>query len=331
MEKTSHRISAGKIGVKRIFTYLHDFSFICPGIFSLQNIPACVKALQAPGNREACRDCSSRDKAKVFHRFWAELFHLSQRIVCPSRIISEAFFLFYPDVERKKLLTMEHQTFSGLGQKTCPPHDKLRIAYLGSKGTHKGWELFHRLSRNSTLAKRYAFYHFGDGFPTDDAPIKHVTYSYRAGGPESVVEKLLEEVIDIIFLWSMIPESYSYTVHEAYCAGLPILTNENSGNIAWKVDKGVIYGKVFRNANDLVHFLMDEKSVSSFLDDNTNPNLSHMRAQSVSSPNRQTGRWDTSSRRVRFEIALFESRVLFMGLIFLQSLLTHEEVFSFQM
>ena len=46
-----------------------------------------------------------------------------------------------------------------------------------------------------------------------------------------MVETLRNHNIDVAFLWSICPETFSFTLYESLSAGCAILTNRNSGNI----------------------------------------------------------------------------------------------------
>ena len=70
-------------------------------------------------------------------------------------------------------------------------------------------------------------------------------------------------------------------MHEAYAAGIPILAFRNSGNIAYKIENGSVYGRLFENEEDLLSFLRDQVSVFRFLNQNRNRFISTPQMQSV--------------------------------------------------
>ena len=65
-----------------------------------------------------------------------------------------------------------------------------------------------------------------------------------------MVNAIKKNDIDIVFLWSPWPETYSYTFFESYISGANVITCKDSGNIAYQVQK-LKCGKVFNNEKDL--------------------------------------------------------------------------------
>ena len=80
----------------------------------------------------------------------------------------------------------------------------------------------------------------------------------------TMTDVLRKEKIDCAVLWSIIPETYSYTFFEAYSANCYILTNEFSGNIAIKVAE-INNGYIAHNANELESILDNDIELAALI------------------------------------------------------------------
>ena len=88
-----------------------------------------------------------------------------------------------------------------------------------------------------------------------------MSVSILKSGKEAMIKALRKNKIHIVVLFSCCPETYSYTYHEATAAGCYIVTNDESGNIAYMVDKNG-NGIVLKNSTEsLYQFLKNEEKV----------------------------------------------------------------------
>ena len=79
-----------------------------------------------------------------------------------------------------------------------------------------------------------------------------------------MIDSLKEYGIDIVYLSSVCPETFSYTYYEAYEAGCFVLTREGSGNICDQVKKQG-NGLVFESVDDMVNWLDDLEEVENIV------------------------------------------------------------------
>ena len=115
------------------------------------------------------------------------------------------------------------------------------------------------------MQEHYNLFHIGDGRAIDN--VQQIKYSIIKNR-NAARDLLLEQQIDMVILWSIVPEAYSYTLHEAFCASVPVLSYKDSGNIACKISSGEIYGRVFESELDARRFLSNRESVAAFIQDN---------------------------------------------------------------
>jgi hypothetical protein len=69
-------------------------------------------------------------------------------------------------------------------------------------------------------------------------------------------ELLKKHKVDFVLLWSQVPESFSFTMHEARAAGKFIITSKKSGNIAHEVSKHPDWGVALESDYDLFCYLL---------------------------------------------------------------------------
>jgi glycosyltransferase involved in cell wall biosynthesis len=145
----------------------------------------------------------------------------------------------------------------------------LKIAFLGYQTNFKGYDVFNSLAESLLIRNKYLFYSFGNN-PKNNRfnNIINIDLGFKREIDAQITTILLNNTIDIVILWSLLPESYSYTLHEAYSAGIPVITNTISGNIYESVANGTIYGKVFFSDYELLQFLSDDYKVLNFINKN---------------------------------------------------------------
>jgi glycosyltransferase involved in cell wall biosynthesis len=148
-----------------------------------------------------------------------------------------------------------------IGDLLAPASGPARIAFLGTPAIHKGWGVFLELAQRGSDPAACRFYHFGDGRYRAPNVVTRVV-NVVEDGPLAMVEALRRDSIDLALVWSLWEESFSYTAHEALAAGVAILTNTGSGNIARVVatpDDGLVFG--------------DESELYAAIDDGVIPDL----------------------------------------------------------
>lgn len=245
-----------------IFYYIHDFSCICSHIKLMYNDEFFCQAFDrgwAP-----CKTCQFGPKRETIHAFH-EIFFQNDRIqlLAPSEntksIVCKSFSL-----SPNRITVIPHQTYTVSLSRERRKNDKLKVAYVGYRHKHKGWEEFKRLYNQ--FNKEYEFYCFGEN---DDIlnGINHVPVSFIEDGEHAMVRKLTEHGIDIAFLWSTWPETYSYTYFESFAAGCFVITNHLSGNIADQVIANK-NGVVLQNEEDLMELMQDRDRLKRLVERN---------------------------------------------------------------
>jgi|GEM_PF-4936063 len=240
-----------------IYYYLHDFSSICSDIKMIYN-DGYNHCFSYDKDWVDCASCTQyKDKQQVYSKH-SKLFALDNvTLIAPSENTKNIFmksFNFSPSkIEVILHQTFEHENFT----RTMDVNSKVKIAYVGYKNKYKGWEQFKQLY--SKFQGKYEFYCFGLNDEVIDG-IHYIDVSFIEDGELAMVRKLQEYEIDIAFLWSTWPETYSYTYYESYAAGCFIVTHEFSGNIADQVRLNQ-NGLVLSELSEFEAFLLDENNV----------------------------------------------------------------------
>lgn len=246
--------------------YVHDMHFSCPSHFYLFNDKEYCGAIENDLISERCRSCKHGRTLARHRKDIAAIMDRSSKIVYPSKVVEKVLLKYNSEqMSMDKRCFQEHLIFVDEGEKkaTLLGRRKIRIAYLGTAHRNKGFDVFISLVKSELLQKYYEFVHIGSG--PRHANVEQVSYSYLDSGRHAARNALLVNNIDLVILWSIVPESYSYTLHEAYAAAVPILTYKDSGNIAYKINSGDIYGKSFLDSMSLYMFLKDEAAVRNFI------------------------------------------------------------------
>jgi hypothetical protein len=219
--------------------YTHDFYFHCPKVNAF-----CKSGLKV------CDIHLGKTVVQRWRAHYQRLFKLAQRIVAPSEFMSlQLPAEFVPKIQVETPYN--------------PPQlhpKKLRLAFLGYAAPIKGAETWLNLAQNALITRSYDLIHIGAG---GDArlPVQKVAYSFH-DSKDCEASKLLQELeVDFVLLWSQVPESFSFTYHEAQKAGKFVITNEKSGNIAHLLRQNENNGIVLSSDFELVQFLLKQSLI----------------------------------------------------------------------
>lgn len=233
-----------------IYYYMHDFSGICSNIKLMYNDETFCRGYD--NNWEFCTTCESYEAKELIYDYHKLLFSKETvKLIAPSENTKEIMCKAF-NLQSEKIRVIPHQQFLITRRKKEIINQKIKIAYVGYKHKHKGWETFKQIV--SDFKDQYDFYCFGSSDEILDG-VKHVEVSFIEDGEIAMTKKLTEYEIDVSFLWSLWPETYSYTYYESSAAGTFVITNVLSGNI---------YDQVIKNRNGVT--LRDYQELAGLLD-----------------------------------------------------------------
>ena len=247
----------------KIIMYIHDYMTICPraGLVDGNN---CYCGSGFPST-EKCRNCvfytnelTTRSLEIInFLRTREERMTFAFPSDTAREICCESFELFKPKAE-----VIYHQLQVGTYLGNCMPiatGEAVRIAFVGYQSPIKGWKEWQEAAQTAHLKGcNYELYQFGrckDHIPY----VKEINIDFR-NSLDEMTNQLRRHEIHVAVLWSIVPETYSYTYYEAMASNCFVLTNSKSGNISDQVRKRG-NGFCADNPDGLTDILLDEKKL----------------------------------------------------------------------
>ena len=243
--------------------FIHDFYSICKQWNLLKNDKDFCGG--PPLDSPACRECSYGEQRRAHFEAFQRLFDLwKPDFVVPSEVAREVWSGSFPKWAPKvRIIPHLLQTDKGYVPLQRIPGRRIRIAYVGYQHPIKGWEEWKQFA-SSVRREHYELYLLGS---CSDSPpdVQYVPVSFIEDGPEAMVQALRQHAIDMAFLWSLVPETYSFTLFESMAAGCFVLTNPRSGNVAAQVGQSG-RGLVAKDLRELLDFLDDAPRVETRLE-----------------------------------------------------------------
>lgn len=226
-----------------VILFIHDYYSICCNSRLISNSGKQC-GFEAPNNTK-CRFCKMRELGMTHFAeisyFYKKIDRYLLKIYVPSEFVKEKILSVYPQwIDR--LEKRPHLKMSGHKKYVCCK-GKVKLAYVGAQINDKGYDKWIELV--SELLKycpdAYEFYYFGYG----ENKVPGVKNIYVAESSGQKMEEILEKYnINLAFFWTKCSETYSYVYYEMSLAGVYIMTNQISGNVAFEVNKNK-NGKAF--------------------------------------------------------------------------------------
>ncbi len=229
------------LGLRDGVFWLHDFASLCAGFHLMRNDVADCGA-PSPGSA-ACQVCiygAWRDRHLVGH---ATLFaSLNLTVAAPSSGTLD-LWRASTDLPAVRTLVLPHVTLAPRHPAKPPPRNRpFKIAYAGLAVPHKGWPIFRALAARFANDPRYTFLHLG--VRRDPAtPVDFESVAAGEGQPDAMRVALERAQADVVLVWPLCRETFSFVAYEAVAAGCAVITSPDTGNVAAFVAEGV-YGLV---------------------------------------------------------------------------------------
>lgn len=242
---------------KEIRLFIHDHMMTCPNNLESNNFAVhCNGNIHVP-SAEHCVGCPDFDDAiVVYSGIKGLLKDISDKIgfvVVPSEICRDIWLQSYGYLN-KNIVIRDHNKYSVYVEPYIQT-ECLRVALIGGISEHKGINEWKQLVNSFKGKKNIEFFYLGVGDYSDNN-VKNVKVDFWDKSLPSMKDALLQNQINCVFLWSLYPETYSYTFYEAMSAGCFVLTNKRSGNICLSAGK-FGNGRIFEDVSEVVDFLED--------------------------------------------------------------------------
>ena len=244
--------------------FLHDYYTICPQFNLLKDDK--VYCGGPPVDSKDCRECKWGEKrSSHFSMVKTVLNSVKTDFVIPSRIAATIWSRSFPE-HVNNIQVVPHQIFRKINENRTICLKRLndsdyrpKIAYVGYESVNKGWETWRDITSKRSIKTQYELFHLGASSMRMPG-VNNIPVSFLDEGPDAMVKALRKHQIDIAFLWSICPETYSFTLHEAFAANCFVVTNSLSGNIAAQI-KGSSRGIVFRDEAEMLQFFNEMPKV----------------------------------------------------------------------
>lgn len=218
--------------------FVHDYFSVCP---SFNLLDSKLSFCGVPSDENTCNKClknnqfvttgrESFDSYKVdvntrdWRATWNSLLNISN-IVCFSKSSEEIIKKAFPNIEDNQIKVTPHSVswFSRSDYVQPPRREKVKIAVVGHLTIHKGINQIRKLcsfiDQHRLPIEVVVFGDIIDEFPTLNLKIKSLG-EYRK---EELPILLKKESIDIAFVPSICPETFSYTTEEMITLGIPVM------------------------------------------------------------------------------------------------------------
>lgn len=245
---------------------LHDFYMVCPTFSLLEN------------NEKYCGDNEKRNCVKClkkikniegeFINIWRNLSYKAlknaKEIIVPTNSTREIVNKYFEDLSIKVINhgveIMEYEY-----EKKIVERNK-NIAFLGGINEIKGIKFLEKfIDEVNKKDSKYNLHLFGT---TSNSKLNESNGNYIVHGMynrEDIIKLLKENEIDIICLFSICPETYSYTLTESLIAGIPVIVLDYGAlaervkmhNVGWVLEREVefvqimeVIKNIFDNPNE---------------------------------------------------------------------------------
>jgi FkbM family methyltransferase len=246
---------------RRVF-FIHDFYSVCTQFNLLKNERDFCGGPSV--DSQECRECSHGEARRAHFQAFGEFLEAwKPEFVAPSEVARAVWLKSYPQFA-DQVRVVPHLALQPGGGKILerPVVARIRIAYVGYQHPFKGWGEWAGVT---SVLSRDHYECFVLGSCTESLPdVQYLPVSFVEHGADAMRKALGQHSIDIAFLWSLVPETYSFTLYESMAAGCFILTNPASGNIAAQV-RQTGRGWVADGVEEALGFLLDHQQVAARL------------------------------------------------------------------
>ncbi len=249
-----------QLGGTPVRIFLHDYYTLCPQYNLLANDSTYCGA--PPVGSPHCQSCTHGRVRTIHSEAIGKILKNTGEFIAPSPTAAQIWGGAYPALA-PRIKVIPHQICASRpARENEPGKRRIRVAYVGYQAANKGWEVWRDLA--GRLDRRYyELFHFGK--TSDKLPgVKHIPVPFLDEGKNAMAAKLREWGIDIAFLWSVWPETYSFTFFESIAAGCYVVTGSVSGNIAAQTEQ-TGRGRVFAGEEAMFGFFRDLEGVRQVL------------------------------------------------------------------
>ena len=223
-------------GCKQLL-YLHDFCTCCKQYNLMKNNRKYCGSAVLEKNK--CNGCVYFDASVLWHEEVLKMLNKCSNlsVVAPSELMKNMWVEAYPgysDIVKVHPHQVPLEEWCGKREK-IKDCDYIRIGFVGRDLHIKGYEIWKAaVSELNNENLKYKFFHIGHAGQKIEG-VENVEVSVQRDGPDAMIKALRKNNIDVAVLFSLWPETYSYTYYECMASDCVVVTNKLSGNIAYQV------------------------------------------------------------------------------------------------
>lgn len=243
-----------------ITVFVHDYYLCCTNYNLMKNNNSFCGGKGLSENY--CKECSSYENSRLIEKeidIFLKKYQERIKFIAPSTVTKKIFLKFHPEFENR-IIVLPHQTKVGVYEGNLDEikdNEKIKIGYMAMPREHKGWEVWKKLQK--IYRDKYEFIVFNSSDDIYDGMDK-VKVQFTEDNLNAMTDAVRNKKVHAVLMWSMCPETYSYTCFEAYASNAFIITNNISGNI-FNVVESENNGKIFSSENELIEFFKNPITV----------------------------------------------------------------------
>jgi GT2 family glycosyltransferase len=262
-------IDIAKIYKVKLFISLHDYYSVCPRINKINNNVYCGFP-----NKDECNICLSLYNESIYNdnysdretknivtweNAWNLLFFYADKIIVPSESAKNEILNKYKHLS---IDVIEHGT--GIDHRKDEiniDNDKeFHIAFLGNINVTKGKEIIEKLIVYAHKFNDNIYFHLFGDIVSNIIEIKYKRFNHHGGYyREELSELFRENRIKLICIFSIWPETYSYTLTESIANNIPVLAIDigavgqrvKENNLGWLIKYGANISEIYQNINNI--------------------------------------------------------------------------------
>jgi len=206
---------------------VHDYKVICPRINLIDREGRYCGEPADEARCDACLATEGNEFGVRSIRRWREMHHKvlrgAERILVPDQDVADRLIRYYPDLE---YTVSPHEDIDAsriaIHLPVLEPDERLRIVVIGAIGRMKGYDILQDCAHDAKkrgLPLEFMLF----GYSMDDSRLEQagVTVTGRYLEDEAL-DKLHALAPHVVWLPSIWPETYSYTLSLALKAGCPV-------------------------------------------------------------------------------------------------------------
>jgi len=257
----------------KLFISLHDYFSICPRINKVTK----DNLYCGHWDEAKCNSCLSSfnkiegiNNIEAWNSVWNLLFSYANKIIAPSeaakREVSEVYNHLSIDV-------VEHgiDTLNDKKELDIDTDKEFHVAFLGGISVIKGKKLIEELIKYSRHNKDGIFFHLFGNIDQNIRKMKCKNFIYHGEYDRNELNKLFKvNNIKLICIFSIWPETYSYTLTESVSNNIPLLAIDlgavgqriKENNLGWLIKNGTDISEIYKKIKDIFCDKIGYKTVS---------------------------------------------------------------------